>query len=120
MNSSWMTEMTTKTLHRLSSHAALLAALLLTGTPTQAADPAPDGAMPAATAATSSEPMVQPLARLTNVSGPMRLVGVDAEQRLTLPLSSRLDVRSATLHLEVTSSMAMLENVSSLTVMLNG
>ena len=113
MNSSGMTEMTTKTLHRLRSHAALVAALLLTGMATQAAESAPDEAAPAA-AATPSQAIVQSLSRFTSVPGPLRLTGIDAEQRLTLPLSTRLDVRSATLHLEVTSSMAMLVSMPDL------
>ena len=101
-------------------NAALLAALLLAGPASQAADAAPVATPDTAAVPVAAPPIVQPLARLTSVPGPLRLVGVDAEQRLTLPLSPRLAVRSATLHLEVTSSSAMLEQVSSLTVVLNG
>jgi hypothetical protein len=102
------------------SAAVLLAALLLAGPTALPADIAPAPADEDASPGVLSQPIVQPLARFTSVPGPLRLVGVDAEQRLTLPLSPRLEVRAATLHLEVTSSTAMLEKVSSLTVVLNG
>lgn len=52
--------------------------------------------------------------------GPLRLEGVDAEHRLTIPLSPRLDVRAARLHLAVRNSTALLDRLSSLAVILNG
>lgn len=116
-----MTLMTnTMTLQCAFTRTALLAVLLLVGSPARALGSAPDPASAMPTPASPSRAIVQPLARLTTVPGPLRLEGVAAEQRLALPLSPRLEVRSATLHLEVTSSTAMLEKVSSLTVVLNG
>lgn len=108
------------TLQRSLTRAVLIAAALLTGPAATATEAAPDPASTVAADASPSNPILQPLARLTSLPGPLRLEGVDAEHRLTLPLSPRLDVRSATLHLEVTSSTAMLDKVSSLAVVLNG
>lgn len=78
------------------------------------------GATPAAQPAPVAPAFVQPLARLTKAAGPLRFEGVNAEHRLALPLSPRLAVRAAHLHLEVTSSTALQEKVSSLAVLLNG
>ncbi|MCM2311140.1 MAG: cellulose biosynthesis cyclic di-GMP-binding regulatory protein BcsB [Steroidobacteraceae bacterium] len=109
-----------KNLYRSLVCGVVLVGALPSALPAQA--PAEQSTAPdiATEAAGLPPPIVQPLARLTHLPGPMRLEGVDAEQRLTLPISSRLEVRKATLHLEVTSSTAMLEKVSSLTVVLNG
>lgn len=62
----------------------------------------------------------QSLARFRGARGPLRLEGVEAEQRLSLPLSSRLDVERATLRVVARNSTAVIEAVSSLSVLLNG
>lgn len=62
----------------------------------------------------------QSLAKFRDARGPLRLEGVEAEQRLSLPLSSRLNVERATLRVVARNSTAVIETVSSLSVLLNG
>ncbi len=60
------------------------------------------------------------LATLDNLSGPLRLAGVRASASISLPLSAREHVESATLHLVVTNSVSLLTDRSQLAVRLNG
>jgi hypothetical protein len=60
------------------------------------------------------------LATLDNLSGPLRLAGERASTSISLPLSAREKVASATLHLVVTNSVSLLTDRSQLAVRVNG
>lgn len=60
------------------------------------------------------------LATLDNLSGPLRLAGERASTSISLPLSAREQVESATLHLVVTNSVSLLADRSQLAVRVNG
>ena len=60
------------------------------------------------------------LATLDNLSGPLRLAGQRVSTSISLPLSAREHVESATLHLVVTNSVSLLSDRSQLAVRVNG
>lgn len=59
------------------------------------------------------------LATLDNLSGPLRLAGQRVSTSISLPLSARERVESATLHLVVTNSVSLLSDRSQLAVRVN-
>ncbi|TKC78083.1 cellulose biosynthesis cyclic di-GMP-binding regulatory protein BcsB [Trinickia terrae] len=79
---------------------------------------APAGATPPAALADAPNAPV-PLATLGNLPGPMRLSGEAGSGALSVPVSAREQVRSATLHLVATNSVALLNARSALAVRVN-
>ncbi|EEA03398.1 cellulose synthase subunit B [Burkholderia sp. H160] len=75
----------------------------------------------AAPQAVAAKAMVEPvpLATLGNLSGPLRLGGESNSRALSIPVSAREQVRSATLHLVATNSVSLLSDRSELAVRVN-
>lgn len=61
-----------------------------------------------------------PLARFMTEDRPLRLESAHGSRTLSIPLSPRVELRSATLELELVSSTALLKNRSQLAVQVNG
>jgi hypothetical protein len=79
---------------------------------------APSDQAPVSTTGASAAPIS--LATLDNLSGPLRLAGQRVSTSISLPLSARERVESATLHLVVTNSVSLLSDRSQLAVRVNG
>jgi cellulose synthase operon protein B len=77
-------------------------------------------AAPAVAAATATTPAALPLANFMTANQPIRLRYTSDEFILYIPVSPRLRIKSALLHLQLTNSISLLRERSQLAVRLNG
>ena len=90
--------------------------------PSSAPPVAPSAATPAAEASApaTASPLAASLQTFMPQPAPIMLRGASGQETLSLPISPRLDLRRATLHLVATSSVSLLAPRSQLQVRLNG
>ena len=74
----------------------------------------------AAAAAEKSIALTLPIAKLMKFSMPIKLRYIKDEFTVFVPISERLNVKSALLHLQLTNSVSLLKERSQLAVILNG